>query len=209
MFRLVSIGIGYLFGCIQTAYFLGKIANNIDIRNFGSGNAGTTNVIRVLGWKAGVITFLGDLLKAVIAVFVCRALFPDMSLLASLYAGIGVIMGHNWPFFLKFKGGKGIAATIGTILAVDLTIGLIVAAILVVTLLITRYVSLGALLLTASIPILFAIFYNGYANYFEIIGLGLLITIFAFIRHRANIKRLLSGTESKLGQRSRKKVGDE
>lgn len=208
MFRVYSILIGYFLGCIQTAYILGKIVNNIDIRNYGSGNAGTTNVIRVMGWKSGVITFIGDLLKAILAVLLTRSVFgtTEDSLMVGLFAGIGVILGHNWPFYLKFKGGKGIAATIGTMLAVDIKIGLICVVILVVTLLITRYVSLGALLLTASIPILFAIFHHGHPFFIEIILMSLFFTVSAFYKHKSNIKRLLSGTESKLGQRSNKKV---
>lgn len=206
MFKLICLVLGYGFGCIQFAYILGKIANNIDIREFGSGNAGTTNVIRVMGWKAGVITFIGDFLKAVIAVLLCKYLFPEQAFFAGLYAGIGVIIGHNWPFYLKFKGGKGIAATIGTMLAVDPVVGLIAVLILAIVIIVTRYVSLGSILMTAAVPILFALFYKGHPQFLEIIALGLVITLFAFIRHRANIKRLLTGTESKIGQRSKKKV---
>lgn len=208
MYRLICLVIGYAFGCIQFAYILGKVANNIDIRQYGSGNAGTTNVIRVMGWKAGVFTFVGDFLKAFIAVLLCKYLFGENGYLVGLYAGVGVIMGHNWPFYMHFKGGKGIAATIGSIMAIDPFIGLITAGIMAIVLLLTRYVSLGALLMTASIPVLLGIMYRGHVNFLEIIALGCTITVFAFIRHRANIKRLLTGKESKLGQRSNKKVED-
>ena len=114
MERLICIVIGYIFGLIQSGYLYGK-ANHMDIRQYGSGNAGSTNVLRVMGKKAGAIVFLGDFFKAVLAMAVCRLLFKgnaDVDLLA-LYAGLGVTLGHNFPFYLKFKGGKGIACMAG------------------------------------------------------------------------------------------------
>ena len=107
MERLICIVIGYIFGLIQSGYLYGK-ANHMDIRQYGSGNAGSTNVLRVMGKKAGAIVFLGDFFKAVFAMAVCRLLFKgnaDVDLLA-LYAGLGVTLGHNFPFYLKFKGGN-------------------------------------------------------------------------------------------------------
>jgi len=113
MERLICVVIGYLFGLFQTGYFYGKL-KHIDIRQHGSGNAGTTNALRTLGWTAGAITFLGDCLKCVAAVAVVYWLYgsthDNISLLA-MYAGMGAVLGHNFPFYLKFKGGKGIAAT--------------------------------------------------------------------------------------------------
>ena len=121
MERLICIVIGYIFGLIQSGYLYGK-ANHMDIRQYGSGNAGSTNVLRVMGKKAGAIVFLGDFFKAVFAMAVCRLLFKgnaDVDLLA-LYAGLGVTLGHNFPFYLKFKGGKGIACMAGIMTAMDL-----------------------------------------------------------------------------------------
>ena len=118
MERVICLSIGYLFGLFQTAYIYGKI-HGIDIRQYGSGNAGTTNTLRVLGTKAGLIVFAGDVLKCVFAVVICSALFgkshPDMVYLFKIYAAAGAILGHNFPFYLHFKGGKGIAATAGLI----------------------------------------------------------------------------------------------
>jgi glycerol-3-phosphate acyltransferase PlsY len=202
MFRIGCIIIGYLIGCFQTAYLVGKLGRHIDIREFGSGNAGTTNVIRVMGWKAGIITFIGDFFKAVIAVRLCMAIWSDSSAIAGLYAGSAVIIGHNWPVFLNFKGGKGIASTIGVLLALDFRIGLIAAGVLAITIFISRYVSLGSIVMAISIPVLFIIFSPHYEN----ILLGVFLMSSALYRHRSNIKRLLSGAESKLGQRSTKKV---
>ena len=107
MFRLVCIVIGYFLGCFQTAYIIGKKVQKIDIRNHGSGNAGTTNVIRVMGWRVGIITFIGDFLKAVVAVLLCKMFF--LIILPLVYMQVWDCIGHNWCF-LKFKGGKGIAA---------------------------------------------------------------------------------------------------
>lgn len=124
-------------------------------------------------------------------------------MLPGLYAGAAAVAGHNWPVFLKFKGGKGIATTIGILLAFDYRIGIICAVIMAVVIFITRFVSLGSILMAISIPILFSIFWK--TNY-ELMILGVFLMGSALLRHRTNIERLLSGKESKLGQRSNKKV---
>ncbi|HOA81046.1 MAG TPA: glycerol-3-phosphate 1-O-acyltransferase PlsY [Defluviitaleaceae bacterium] len=201
MFRLVCIVIGYFLGCFQTAYIIGKKVQKIDIRNHGSGNAGTTNVIRVMGWRVGIITFIGDFLKAVVAVLLCKMFFPDNPA-AGLYAGLGTVIGHNWPAFLKFKGGKGIAASLGTLLAFDYRMGFICAGIMIVVLLISRFVSLASIIMSVSIPIFLYVFYK---SNIEIIILGSLFTLSAIFRHKDNIRRLLKGQETKLGQRTNTK----
>ena len=120
MERVICLAIGYVFGLFQTAFFYGR-AHGIDIRQYGSGNAGTTNTLRVLGTRAGLIVLAGDCLKCIAAVVVSRMIFgeshPDMIYLLSLYAGAGAILGHNYPFYMNFRGGKGIAATAGLILS--------------------------------------------------------------------------------------------
>ena len=147
-----------------------------------------------MGWKAGVITFLGDFCKAIVAVLLCKFILGDT--LYGFYAGIGVVVGHNWPVFLQFKGGKGIAATVGVLFAIDPKIGLIIVVIMATIIGISRYVSLGSVIMAISIPILMSFFYISKVEY---IILGIVLMIFALYRHRANIKRLLSGTENKLG----------
>ena len=119
---ILCLCIGYLFGCIQSGYIYGR-CHGIDIRDYGSGNAGTTNVLRTLGKKAGYITYAGDAIKGVAAIMLVRyVIFADsgidMSLL-TMYTGFGVVLGHNYPFYLKFKGGKGIAVTSGVMFAFD------------------------------------------------------------------------------------------
>ena len=112
--------IGYVFGLFQTAYLYGRL-NGVDIRNYGSGNAGTTNTLRVFGTKAGLLVLFGDILKCILAVVITGVIFGkthgDMVYLLKMYAAAGAIIGHNFPFYLKFKGGKGIAATAGLILS--------------------------------------------------------------------------------------------
>ena len=138
MERIICILIGYVFGLFQTGYFYG-MTKHVDIRKHGSGNAGTTNALRTLGWTAGVITFIGDCLKCVLAVVVVHLLFGQNENIAllSMYAGMGAVLGHNFPFYLKFKGGKGIAATAGLVLSTNpimfLIVALIFAAIVLTT----------------------------------------------------------------------------
>ena len=121
MERLICVLVGYVFGLIQTGYIYGK-KNGVDLRKKGSGNAGTTNALRTMGWKAGAVTLLGDCFKCVAAVVVVHLIYgkthTDMMPLLSMYAGMGAVLGHNYPFYLKFKGGKGIAATAGLIISI-------------------------------------------------------------------------------------------
>ena len=208
MERLICLGIGYVFGLFQTGYIYGRM-HGMDIRKHGSGNAGSTNALRTMGVKAGAITLLGDCFKCVIAVLVVRGIFasrcPEILPLLSLYAGFGAVLGHNYPFYLGFKGGKGIAATAGMILATDLRMAAVCLVVFVVIVAVTRYVSLGSLVVTvlflAGLVICGQMGGFGMAqNYlFEMYGVGLLFTLSAFFQHRANIKRLREGTENKIG----------
>ena len=208
MERLICLGIGYVFGLFQTGYIYGRM-HGMDIRKHGSGNGGSTNALRTMGVKAGAITLLGDCFKCVIAVLVVRGIFasrcPEILPLLSLYAGFGAVLGHNYPFYLGFKGGKGIAATAGMILATDLRMAAVCLVVFVVIVAVTRYVSLGSLVVTvlflAGLVICGQMGEFGMAqNYlFEMYGVGLLFTLSAFFQHRANIKRLREGTENKIG----------
>lgn len=206
MERYVCILIGYIFGLFQTGYIYGKI-NNVDIRQHGSGNAGTTNALRTLGWKAGAITLVGDCLKCVLAVFLVRTLYdgnPILSLL-SMYTGAGVILGHNFPFYLKFKGGKGIAATAGLVLSTNGVMFLIVAAVFIGIVAVTRYVSLGSLVVVVLFLIEVVVhgqrggFGLNQAQLCELYVIVFCLMVLAFWMHRANIKRLMNGTENKFG----------
>ena len=206
MERILCLAVGYLFGLFQTAYFYGKL-HGIDIREHGSGNAGTTNTLRVLGTKAGVIVLVGDILKCMIAIFLCRYVFsashPDMVYLLQMYTAAGVILGHNFPFYMHFKGGKGIAATAGLILSFHpyfIPMGVIIFFGIFFT---THYVSLGSLLVYAGFMIEIIIcgqngvFHMSQTSLNEMYVIAALLTVMAYYKHRENIKRLLSGTERK------------
>lgn len=197
---ILCLCFGYLFGCFSTGYFIGKL-NKVDIRNYGSGNAGTTNALRTLGAKAGLFTLLGDILKAVIPILLVRFIFfhsDELVQLLCLYTGLGVVLGHNYPVWLKFKGGKGIAATGGAMIAFDPWIIPIALPVFVISVALTRYVSVGSLLVAIMFPILIQLRYPGELH---MLTISLVYMALAFIKHRSNIKRLLNGTENKLGQR--------
>lgn len=205
MERIICLAIGYVFGLFQTGYIYGKM-HNIDIRQYGSGNAGTTNALRVLGKKAGLIVFIGDAFKTIFACLAARLIFAghaDLDLL-SLYAGFGAILGHNFPFYLNFKGGKGIAATAGILASTDWRMCVVCGTIFVVTVAVTRYVSLGSILVVIAFFVMAVVF--GSAGDYTISAGSLtefyilagVIMVMAIWRHRANIKRLMTGTENKL-----------
>lgn len=208
MERLICVMIGYVFGLFQTGYIYGKM-HNIDIRKQGSGNAGTTNALRTMGWKAGLVTFLGDCFKCVFAVVVVHLLYgkthADMIPLLAMYAGMGAVLGHNYPFYLKFKGGKGIAATAGLLVSttnVWMVLVCLVAFVAIVG--VTRYVSLGSLAVVIIYLVEVVVYgqmggFGVAANYlWEMYAIAAFLMLSAFFKHRANIQRLLSGTENKL-----------
>jgi glycerol-3-phosphate acyltransferase PlsY len=191
---------GYLFGCFSTGYFVGKF-NKVDIRKYGSGNVGTTNALRTLGAKAAAFTLVGDCIKAIAAILIVKLVIfrGDEALdLLSIYTGLGVVIGHNYPFWLKFKGGKGMAATGGAMATIDPLIIPIGLPIFVVSILITKYVSVGSLAISILFPIWVAIRFPGNIH---MLLVAFAFTVLAFIRHKSNIKRLLNGTENKIGQR--------
>ena len=216
MERLVCLLIGYIFGLFQTGYFYGK-TQGVDIRKMGSGNAGSTNALRTMGIKAGMITLLGDCFKCVIAVLVVRGIYgqshADILPLLSLYTGFGAVLGHNFPFYLKFKGGKGIACTSGMILAVCPLAAPVCLILFIGSIAITRYVSLGSILVVTSYLMQVLIFgHMGYlhidAAYLpEFYVVSACFTAMALWRHRSNIGRLLHGTENKFTFKKNKQEG--
>lgn len=204
--RLICLALGYLLGNFQTAYFYGK-AHGIDIRNHGSGNAGTTNALRILGKKAGIIVLLGDIMKCMLAIEIARFLFtdtyPDMIYLLSLYAAAGTVLGHNFPFYLGFKGGKGIATTAGIILFLHPAFIPVGVLLFFGTFFITHYVSLGSLLVYAGFMIELIIlgqlgtFGMSQAHLNEMYIVAAFLAIMAYYKHRENIVRLIQGVERK------------
>lgn len=214
MVRLACVLIGYVFGLFQTGYLYGRI-KGIDIREHGSGNAGATNALRTLGKKAGAITFFGDCFKCVFAVVTVRLLFAgygepgeNMGVLLGMYASMGVILGHNFPFYLNFKGGKGIAATAGLYVSLDPILMLIGATSFVVAVAVTKYVSVGSILVV--IELLAGVLIYGFLgkwgltqpHLYELYGITVFLTLLALYRHKKNIKGLLHGTERRLGEKA-------
>lgn len=204
MDRIICILIGYGFGLFQTAYLIGK-CRHIDIREAGSHNSGTTNALRVMGVKAGVATFIGDFLKALLAIMLVRFIFPDgdhKDLLA-VYAGIGATLGHNYPFYMGFKGGKGIAVMAGIIAGLG---GLFIPFPLVafvVCVALTGYISLGSLLAALLLFVETIMYVSADIAHIETGGTGTefciavaLICAMAWWRHRSNIVRLMRGEEN-------------
>lgn len=217
--RVLCLIGGYLFGIMQTSYIYGRM-HGIDIREHGSGNAGTTNALRVLGKKAGLAVFLGDFFKAVIVSalvhVIMNSISPNEVYLYLAYAGIGTVLGHNFPFYLHFKGGKGIAATAGVIVGfLDPVIIVSCLITFIVIVAITRYVSLGSIVIVTMFMVEYAIFaFQGkysfvlsdavsYEAMVESVIIVALLALMAIIRHRANIVRLLHHEENKLGAKKK------
>lgn len=210
--RLIAVAIAYLIGSFQTGYFYGK-KQGIDIRDHGSGNSGTTNTMRVLGKKAGAITFIGDTLKAIIAIGIIYLIFgskyPDTIRLLGIYGGLGVVLGHNYPFYMNFRGGKGVACTVGVAIMTALPAVPISCLSFILTVVISKYVSLGSLIAYSVLLIEVVVLgLKGYlgvpaANVTEFIAIYAFLTAMAFWRHRANIKRLATGTENKIGHKAK------
>lgn len=183
----------------------------MDIRTVGSGNAGTTNVLRNLGKLPALITFVGDLAKAFLPILVIRlAIAPEHWYLWCLYCGLGVVLGHNYPFYMGFKGGKGIAVTAAVVMfacePIMIPIGL---AIFLIAVILTRYVSVGSLFVAWYIPVNTLIWYRDQPLFVHMMVVSLFFTAFAYFQHRQNIVRLIHGNENKLWGNKSKGESDE
>lgn len=196
---LIIIVVAYLLGNISTSYIIAKKLIGVDIRTQGSGNAGSTNVLRTMGKKAGALTFGGDVLKGAVAVGFARILAYYMKadqVTCAYIAVVAVVIGHNWPAFLGFKGGKGVATSLGSMLAINPVLALTCLGAFIIIVLVSKYVSLGSVLGICLSPVLMFISHN---------TKGIWVTLFlsasVVYTHRANIKRLLNGTERKLGEK--------
>ena len=211
--RIMCLAVGYAFGLIETGVLYGKI-KGVDLRKYGSGNAGTTNALRVLGPKAGLVVFIGDFCKSfipcLIANLVFRHIYPNTYLLFVLYLGFGAVLGHIFPFYLKFKGGKGIATTGGAIVGLlNPWMIIILLAVFVATLAITKYMSVASITLMSGIAIMYAILLFMGKLCFDMsvpaekaMGIESLIIIIciagiAIYKHKANIIRLKNHEENR------------
>lgn len=194
--------IAYLLGSISFSVIISKKMAGFDVREKGSGNAGSTNVLRTVGKKAAALTLLCDCLKGVIALLIAYAagkIMKDLdgSLLVQL-AGIFVVLGHTFPVFFKFKGGKGVATSLGVLLLTNWQIGLICLVFALVLMALTRFVSLGSVAAAILFPVLTIFINTNYLVPGNYIIFGVILAVLVIFNHRANVKRLLTGTENKL-----------
>lgn len=181
----------YLLGAVPFGYLLTRLFKREDIRRHGSGNIGATNVMRLMGWKIALLVFILDVAKGAGAVLLARLYSGEPSIY--LLAGFAVILGHSFPVFLGFRGGKGAATGLGVLFALAGPVTFLVLLVFVLSLALTRYVSLGSILAALSIPVFLWVFeFQQSYIYF-----GLAMAIFIVLRHYTNISRLISGTENK------------
>lgn len=210
---LFVVIVSYLVGSIPNSIIISKLVKGIDIRNYGSGNAGGTNVFRVLGWKWGVLAIILDAFKGALAVIVVARLYLDSFpftnitpfddfTLVQIICGITAVIGHIWTAFAGFKGGKGIATALGfllTIITVDMLLALIVFTL---TVSLSRYISLGSLLAAVSVPLILIVRENIFGvdipGYHTILPFVTALTLLVIYTHRKNIDRLIKGSESKI-----------
>ncbi len=205
---IFCVVIGYFFGIFSSGYFIGKIYH-VDVKSKGSGNLGTTNVLRVVGLKAGLITLVIDLSKTIIPMMLVRYVFfpeyapmSDINQLLVLYTALGCVCGHLYPFYLKFRGGKGIACMGACMLIYDWKLAAIGLAIFLSVLFITRYMSLASLTASVLFPVYVGITSHGNIH---MIIVTVLFTISAFYNHRQNIVRLIHHNENKLTIKKKEK----
>jgi acyl phosphate:glycerol-3-phosphate acyltransferase len=190
---IVSALIGYLLGCFQTAYIVGRVVKRIDIRTQGSNNAGASNVTMVLGWKYGAITAFTDIFKASLAVILAGVIFPGSKELIFI-AGASAVLGHIFPFFLKFKGGKGAASLVGMLLAIDLKLAIIAILTIVIITLVIDYIALGSIGMFSVLPV--STYAYNYPIICTLIGVGL--ALLCVYKHKINIKRIIKKEETGL-----------
>ncbi len=197
---IAAMIIGYLAGSIPFGLLVGKAWANVDVRDYGSGNIGVSNVYRTLGTWPSLIVLLLDAGKGALPVVLARYVF-ELEPTFVLLAGVAAIAGHNWPVYLRFKGGKGVATTAGVLISLSPLVALILFCIWVVTLAVSRYISVSSMIAAVALPILF--FLLGFPAPY--LGLAILVSFFTIFRHVPNIQRLIAGTEYKFGQKGDKK----
>lgn len=220
MFLLATIIIlSYLVGSIPTSIIISKLTKGIDIREHGSGNAGGTNVMRVLGWKQGLLVIILDALKGAFAVVVIARLhygglpfqnvspFDDFTLV-QIIAGIAAVIGHIWTVFAGFRGGKGIATALGMLIMIVTVDMLVAVGIFILVVSISRYVSLGSILAALSVPLTLVvrenILHDHIQSYSTLLPFLIAVSLLVVFTHRKNVVRLLNGTESKLSFKKKK-----
>ncbi len=210
---LVIVILSYLVGAIPTSILVARRVKGIDIRNHGSGNAGGTNVMRVLGWKYGIFVMLLDAMKGVIAVVLISRLylgsfpfpnetFLDDFTLVQLIAGVAAVIGHIWTVFANFRGGKGIATGVGILVTISTVDILLAFTVFLIVVAISKYISLGSIIGCLSIPMFMIIranvFHADIPDYYTVLPFMIAISVLVLYTHRKNLKRIFAGNESKV-----------
>lgn len=212
--KLVIVAVlSYLLGSLNFGVILSKNLEKDDVRNHGSGNAGTTNMLRNFGKKLAVLTIAGDMLKVMVAIVIAKYLIIDTSELAQYaffsentdvilksFAGIFAVIGHIFPCFFHFRGGKGVATSGGMVFMIDWRIALILLAMFILVVIFTKYVSLGSIVMAVFYPVFTYLFYKS----FILVLIALVFMTIVLIAHRENIKKLLKGQENKISSKKTK-----
>lgn len=203
---IISIILGYAFGCFQSSYFIGRIFKGVDIRTLGNGNAGASNTSATLGFKYGIVVAILDILKPILSIAIIKYMFSSEVALRDLESliylnGLFVIIGHNYPFYLNFKGGKGTASLIGLLLSIDLKLGISAIILMFLITVITDYIALG----TMTLVIAFVVYtiYSGYS--LTCILISMIIASLSIYHHLPNMKNIKNGEEKGLRQTLKKK----
>ena len=201
---VIAVVLAYLAGSIPSAVWAGKLFHGIDVREHGSGNAGATNTVRVLGWKTGIPVLLFDLFKGWLAAMLPRFLdaAPESSetlMVLQIACGLAAILGHVFPVFAGFRGGKGVATTFGVLLALHPLLTLTCAGIFLIVLLASGYVSLGSMIAVAMFPILLVTLFRSPSIWLTVFSV--IVAAAVIITHTKNIKRLLQGEEKRFIRR--------
>lgn len=208
LFTVVVAVAGYLLGCISTGILVSNRAG-VNIRTVGSHNTGASNVLRVLGLKKGLITFLGDFIKATLACWLGSLLLPGTTFgvvnFGAMLGGLFAVLGHNWPCFFGFKGGKGVACSAAVIFFVNPLWGIIAIAVCITIIATTRFISLGSMAMLFTYMVLMCITHWGQ---WVVCAFAAILFVLVVVRHRANITRLLNGTENKIGNKAADATGD-
>ena len=200
---IIVIVIAYLLGSISFSVIISKKMAGFDVREKGSGNAGSTNVLRSVGKKAAIITLICDVLKGVVAIlvaYIIGLIFNDVDKPVLVqFAGIAVVLGHTFPVFFKFKGGKGVATALGVLMMINWNIGLICLVFALVLMALTKMVSLGSISAAVLYPVLVIFMpHDAYLVDGSYIIFSIILAVFVIWNHRENVKRLLAGKENKL-----------
>lgn len=202
---IIVILIGYIFGCLQWSYILSMIIKKQDIRSLGGGNAGASNMVVSFGWKIGTLVALLDILKAIISIFIIRYLISisvlENNIIFIYLNGFFVILGHNYPFYMNFKGGKGTASTFGMLIAIDYRLGIIGFFLVLIVTLVTDFIALGALALVIFLILGTMFLKLGNPSIF----IAVLITLLAIYKHIPNIKNILAKKEDRISRQFKKK----